>query len=91
MFAKILIANRGEIAVRAACKEMGITPVAIIPTRIAPPSTPRTRTRRTASAGREPGELSQRANILAACRASADAVHPGYGFLAENAEFAQSL
>jgi acetyl-CoA carboxylase biotin carboxylase subunit len=94
MFAKILIANRGEIAVRVAraCKEMGITPVAIY-----------SDADRTAlhvahayEAYHVGGSESREsylnvANILAACRESgADAVHPGYGFLAENAEFAQS-
>jgi acetyl-CoA carboxylase biotin carboxylase subunit len=94
MFKKILIANRGEIAVRVAraCKEMGIAPVAIY-----------SDADRTAlhvahafEAYRVGGPESREsylnvANILAACRASgADAVHPGYGFLAENAEFAQS-
>src|SRR5678815_5280681 len=57
MFDKILIANRGEIALRIerACKELGIATVAVHST------------------------------------ADADAVHPGYGFLAENARFAEIL
>ncbi len=94
MFAKILIANRGEIAVRVAraCKEMGITPVAIY-----------SDADRTAlhvahahEAYRVGGPESRESylnipNIIAACRESgADAVHPGYGFLAENADFAQA-
>ncbi len=94
MFAKILIANRGEIAVRVAraCKEMGITPVAIY-----------SDADRTAlhvahayEAHRVGGPESRDSylnipHIIAACRASgADAVHPGYGFLAENADFAQA-
>ena len=94
MFAKILIANRGEIAVRIAraCKEMGITPVAIY-----------SDADRTAlhvahayEAHRVGGPESRDSylnieRIVAACRASgADAVHPGYGFLAENADFAQA-
>ncbi len=94
MFAKILIANRGEIAVRVAraCREMGITPVAIY-----------SDADRTAlhvahahEAYRVGGSESRESylsipNILAACRASgADAIHPGYGFLAENADFAQA-
>jgi len=94
MFAKILIANRGEIAVRVAraCKEMGITPVAIYS------DADRTalHVAHASEAYRVGGPESRESylnipNILSACRESgADAVHPGYGFLAENADFAQA-
>jgi len=93
MFSKILIANRGEIAVRVirACKEMGIATVAVF-----------------SEADRESlhvnladesfcigGPLSKDSylnmdSVLSAAMASkAEAIHPGYGFLSENAEFAR--
>src|SRR5947199_6554692 len=95
MFDKILIANRGEIALRVlrACKELGIPSVAVHSTAdedgmhvrladesvcIGPPS------------ARE-SYLNMPA-LLAACEITgADAVHPGYGFLSENARFAEIL
>ena len=95
MFDKILIANRGEIALRVirACQEMGIQTVAVHSTAdsdamhvrmadesvcVGPPS------------GLE-SYLSMPA-ILAACEISgAQAIHPGYGFLSENAKFVQAV
>jgi acetyl-CoA carboxylase biotin carboxylase subunit len=95
MFSKILIANRGEIALRVlrACKELGIATVSIHSTAdadamhvrlsdesvcIGPPS------------ARE--SYLNIPQILAACEITgADAVHPGYGFLAENDRFADIL
>ena len=95
MFDKILIANRGEIALRVirACQEMGIQTVAVHSTAdsdamhvrmadesvcVGPPS------------GLE-SYLSMPA-ILAACEISgAQAIHPGYGFLSENANFVQAV
>jgi acetyl-CoA carboxylase biotin carboxylase subunit len=91
---KILIANRGEIAVRVArtCKEMGIGTVAIYSdadrgalhvrscdeaVRVGPPPS------------RESYLVIE--SVIAACKATgADAVHPGYGFLSENAKFARA-
>ena len=93
MFSKILIANRGEIAVRVirACKEMGIATVAVF-----------------SEADREAlhvnladesyciggplsknSYLNKEAVISAAMASNAEAIHPGYGFLSENAEFAK--
>ena len=93
MFEKVLIANRGEVALRIqrACKEMGIATVAVHSTAdvdamhvrladesvcIGPP------------AARE-SYLNIPAIISAATITNADAIHPGYGFLSENAKFAE--
>jgi acetyl-CoA carboxylase, biotin carboxylase subunit len=95
MFEKILIANRGEIALRVlrACKELGVATVAVHSTadedamhvRLADESV---------CIGPPPAKDSY-LNIpalLAACEITgADAVHPGYGFLSENARFAEIL
>ncbi len=94
MFKKILIANRGEIALRVirTCKEMGIKTVAVYSTAdkeslhvtfadeaicIGPPQSAKS--------------YLNIVNILSAAEiTNADGIHPGYGFLAENAEFAES-
>ncbi|MEH6359924.1 MAG: acetyl-CoA carboxylase biotin carboxylase subunit [Amylibacter sp.] len=93
MFSKVLIANRGEIALRVirACKELGISTVAVHSTAdtdamhvrmadesvcIGPPS------------GKD-SYLSIPALISACEITGAEAIHPGYGFLSENAEFVQ--
>ncbi|HEB73555.1 MAG TPA: acetyl-CoA carboxylase biotin carboxylase subunit [Nitrospirae bacterium] len=93
MFKKILIANRGEIAIRIirACKELGIATVAVHSTAdehslhvrfadesvcIGPPES-------------EKSYLNVPSIISAAEVTDADAIHPGYGFLAENAAFAE--
>jgi len=95
MFQKILIANRGEIALRIhrACREMGIKTVAVHSTadhdamhvRLADESV---------CIGPPPAKdsyLNKAAIIAAATITNADAIHPGYGFLSENADFAQMV
>ncbi len=93
MFKKILIANRGEIAVRIirACRELGVRSVAVYSTAdreslhaqiadeavcIGPPAT-------------KDSYLNMNAVIQAAVNTGAEAIHPGFGFLSENAEFAR--
>ena len=95
MFEKILIANRGEIALRIlrACREMGIGTVAVHSTAdtdamhvrladesvcIGPPAA-------------KDSYLSIQAVLSAAAISHADAIHPGYGFLSENANFAEMV
>ena len=92
MFTKILIANRGEIAIRVirACKEMGISTVAVY-------SEADRDSLHAALADQavcigdikaEDSYLHQERILSAALLTGAQAIHPGYGFLAENAEFA---
>ncbi|MDD3192414.1 MAG: acetyl-CoA carboxylase biotin carboxylase subunit [Oscillospiraceae bacterium] len=93
MFSKILIANRGEIAVRIirACKEMGIATVAVH-SQADKESLHVSLADESICVGKAlPGEsyLRQRDIITAALLTGAQAIHPGYGFLAENADFAQ--
>lgn len=93
MFKKVLIANRGEIAVRIirACRELGIRCVAVYSTAdrnalhaqiadeaicIGPPAT-------------KDSYLNMNAIMQAALNTGAEAIHPGFGFLSENAEFAR--
>jgi len=93
MFTKVLVANRGEIALRVirACKELGLETVAVyseadrecLHVRFADDDV---------CIGRPPGRdsyLNIPRIIAAAEITGADAIHPGYGFLAENAEFAE--
>src|ERR1700723_1455030 len=95
MFEKVLIANRGEIALRIqpACREMGIATVAVHSTAdaeamhvrladesvcIGPPAA-------------KDSYLNIPAILSAAAITGADAIHPGYGFLSENAFFAEMV
>jgi acetyl-CoA carboxylase biotin carboxylase subunit len=95
MFKKILIANRGEIAVRIAraCREMGISPVAVysdadrasLHVRVCDEAI---------HIGPSPSTESYLVIdkiIGAAKRSGVEAIHPGYGFLSENAEFAEAV
>ncbi|SHF96068.1 acetyl-CoA carboxylase, biotin carboxylase subunit [Flavobacterium segetis] len=93
MFKKILIANRGEIALRIirTCKEMGIKTVAVYSTADAE-SLHVKFADEAVCIGPPPSSLSylKMSNIIAAAEiTNADAIHPGYGFLSENAKFSK--
>ena len=95
MFDKVLIANRGEIALRVlrACKEIGIATVAVHSTADADAMHVRLADE-SVCIGPPPAAESYLniPRLLAACEITgADAIHPGYGFLSENARFAEIL
>src|SRR6187402_2770501 len=95
MFDKILIANRGEVALRVlrACKELGIPSVAVHST--ADEDAMHVRLADESVCIGPPAAADSYLNVpalLTACEITgADAVHPGYGFLSENARFAEIL
>ncbi|NVK17951.1 MAG: acetyl-CoA carboxylase biotin carboxylase subunit [Methylocystaceae bacterium] len=95
MFEKVLIANRGEIALRIhrACKEMGISTVAVHSTADADAMHVRLADEAVCigPASSKDSYLNIQSILSAATITGADAIHPGYGFLSENAQFAEMV
>jgi acetyl/propionyl-CoA carboxylase alpha subunit len=86
---KLLVANRGEIAIRVfrACRELGIGAVAVV----APDDRGSLHARSADETVEIAGYLHSEEHVRAARAAGADAIHPGYGFLAESADFAEAV
>ena len=86
---KLLVANRGEIAVRIfrTCRELGVATVAVV----APDDRGALHTRVADETIEIASYLFSEEHVRAAKRSGADAIHPGYGFLAENPDFAEAV
>ena len=86
---KLLVANRGEIAARIfrACREAGTATVAVA----APDDRGAFHTRHAEETVEIESYLAPEEHVRAAQQSGADAIHPGYGFLAENADFAEAV
>jgi acetyl-CoA/propionyl-CoA carboxylase biotin carboxyl carrier protein len=86
---KLLVANRGEIALRVfrACRELGISTVAVTPA----DDSGSLHARSAGEVAEISSYLHSEEHIRAAVQTGADAIHPGYGFLAESPDFAQAV
>ncbi len=95
MFRRILVANRGEIACRIirTCRRLGIETVAVYSQADAAAQHARLADRALPIGGPRPQDsyLRQEAILAAAQASAAEAIHPGYGFLSENADFAEAV